>query len=1223
MGNKYKYNAFISYRHISPDKEIADKLQKKLENYKPPRSLSNGKRSGGWRVFRDETELPTSSNLSNDIKMALEESEYLIVICSKTTGESRWCMEEVEYFKELHDGNNSNIITLVADGNPEDVFPHALCNELIPVTDEFGNTTYQNHVIEPLAANVSGKSLKESLKKLNTEFLRIAAPLLGCGYDNLYNREHKKKIRRIFTIGGIVLSLLLLFAIYNSAMLWEINNQKVALAAANEDLQKKTEELNSSNENLRQSNEDLAKKTKEAEDNLVEANKQKKAAEDNLKEAEKQKKIAEQNLAEANRQKKIAEDNLDEANRQKTIAEENLEEANKQRNLAEENAQEANTQRGIAEENMRIAQENEVIANEQTRLAQIENSENLSMLSEKLWSTGDGIAAIQTALSALPGESSQRPVVSSVMRTLSNETGAFEQENFSAFAKLKCDDQITKLGYAGNGATVVSQDSTGIYFWDSKTGELKRKYLNKEFNDYNSMPNIHFYDTGVYEAGTLGAYKYAIGIYARDENDYLEGYKKYETEEKPLFNTDVLIESYGSVYKVDGVNGEVLWKISTDDFSSGTVDITDTKIILSEKIYNYDDKSTDIKIKVFDKFTGENIKILEVSDDINTDINISAFDNFIDITNEKAYYHSSGLINKDKIIAFDISENKLMGGHVVYDSVEDWLYTKHSTSVVEKMQLYNDELYIVKTHWDTFEYTFLTDVIVIDKYGQKKWSYLYETDHSNQNYVGINKIDAVICNNFCNIIAVTKGNKVVLLNYDTGEHVYTYELESIVENLYCSENGLLFLITSDGYEVMIPVRGIDKEKINQPELMPMIKLHKFMNQHKLYAYFNHKYAVTNEKSNEIYLYSDIENVDYQKLFTDENNISKVHINDSQTYMAIDLYEKICIVEINTKHKYELICSGSDEYLRGGTFMTDNLFAVVDSENNINIYDVRTGAKVFEKKIEKTLFSDDYFAVEGNFVFKSDYGAISVLDKEFKIKSWTPEKQNEKYPQIMDKGYIHNIYNFDKTGKILGNISYGNSYALELYDVNIDESVTLEIDLSDSSKIVSAEWINDELLIAFADNVIRRFDAVTGRCKKDLISNIPSIVSVVPLNDKKYIGIICKDSILYKVGLEDGIIYDSVNLENDYIKSAVQDKAKVEILPQYNCLIFSGWNKEFSKNHAYVIDIDTFDVRYDISGYVGYYLPHNSLIVESYNQVGSYPLYTAETLVKKAQKYIAE
>ena len=463
MGNKYKYNAFISYRHISPDKEIADKLQKKLENYKPSRSLSNGKRSGGLRVFRDKTELPTSSNLSNDIKMALENSEYLIVICSKATSESRWCMEEIEYFKQLHNGNNSNIITLVADGDPEDVFPPALCNELIPVTDEFGNTTYQNHVIEPLAANVSGKSLKESQKKLNTEFLRIAAPILGCGYDNLYNREHKKKIRRIFTIGGIVLSLLLLFAVYNSAMLWEINNQKIALAAANEDLQKKTEELNLSNDNLRKSNDDLAKKTKEAEENLVEANKQKKAAEDNLAEAEKQRKIAEQNLAEANRQKKIAEENAKEAARQQTMAEESEKEANKQR--------------GIAEENMRVAQENESKANEANRNLRIKNSEILANQAQMYLKNDDITAATKTALESLALSEENLSSNAVAENALINATGAYSHAERMLSKIVKLSGYVKFLEFSSDGTHILAADSNGvIYIINYQTGNIIKTY---------------------------------------------------------------------------------------------------------------------------------------------------------------------------------------------------------------------------------------------------------------------------------------------------------------------------------------------------------------------------------------------------------------------------------------------------------------------------------------------------------------------------------------------------------------------------------------------------------------------------------------------------------------------------------------------------------------------------------------------------------------------------
>ena len=294
MKNEYKYNAFISYRHISPDKEIADRLQKKLENYKLPKSLSKGRGLGNLHIFRDETELPTSSNLSNDIKKALEDSEFLIVICSKTTGESRWCMEEIEYFKQLHNGNNSKIITVVADGSPEEVFPPALCNELIEVTDDNGNKVYQNHIIEPMAANVSGGDLRKSLKKLNTEFLRIAAPLFGCGYDSLYDREHKKKTRKILAFGALALSILLLFGIYNSAMLWKINSQKNELMAAYEELQKKTEELE-------ESNEELAEKTREAEANAEEANTQREIAEENMLIAQKN----EANANEANRNLRI------------------------------------------------------------------------------------------------------------------------------------------------------------------------------------------------------------------------------------------------------------------------------------------------------------------------------------------------------------------------------------------------------------------------------------------------------------------------------------------------------------------------------------------------------------------------------------------------------------------------------------------------------------------------------------------------------------------------------------------------------------------------------------------------------------------------------------------------------------------------------------------------------------------------------------------------------
>ena len=77
-----KYIAFISYRHLPPDSAIAEKLIKDIEQFVIPKSLrKNGLKKPG-KVFRDKEELPLSSNLKDSLYSALDESQYLIMICS-------------------------------------------------------------------------------------------------------------------------------------------------------------------------------------------------------------------------------------------------------------------------------------------------------------------------------------------------------------------------------------------------------------------------------------------------------------------------------------------------------------------------------------------------------------------------------------------------------------------------------------------------------------------------------------------------------------------------------------------------------------------------------------------------------------------------------------------------------------------------------------------------------------------------------------------------------------------------------------------------------------------------------------------------------------------------------------------------------------------------------------------------------------------------------------
>ena len=227
-----EYDAFISYRHREPDRAVAVRLQEMLETYVPPRGIVERGAARKLHLFRDEDELPMSADLSADIAEALASSRFLICICSPEYPTSRWCMREVDRFKELHGGSTSNIIALIAEGDPHDVFPEQLLHETRWSTDESDVRHAQEIDVEPLAGNVAAPTVKESLKKLEREYLRVAAPLLGVGFDDLYDRDARRRARRMWTLASSVVAASLLFAGWSGAMLARIRQQHRALQEA-------------------------------------------------------------------------------------------------------------------------------------------------------------------------------------------------------------------------------------------------------------------------------------------------------------------------------------------------------------------------------------------------------------------------------------------------------------------------------------------------------------------------------------------------------------------------------------------------------------------------------------------------------------------------------------------------------------------------------------------------------------------------------------------------------------------------------------------------------------------------------------------------------------------------------------------------------------------------------------------------------------------------------
>ncbi|CAN2327436.1 WD40 repeat [Fusobacterium sp. oral taxon C10] len=236
---KYKYDAFISYRHIEPDLTIAKILHDMIEKFNIPkhlRTVSNEESSIDdkyvFRVFRDREELSTK-DLSTMIEEAIADSENLIIICSKRTSLSPWCRKEVQLFKRIHGANN--IIPVLIEGEPDESFIDELKN--LKVTFINSDNVEEEKNIELLAADIRPDEVKSpSFKgyeilqnskdpKLNeltkksldilkkSEIYRIVASMLNVNYGDLKLRHQERYLKRIIYTSVAASIAMLIFVV--------------------------------------------------------------------------------------------------------------------------------------------------------------------------------------------------------------------------------------------------------------------------------------------------------------------------------------------------------------------------------------------------------------------------------------------------------------------------------------------------------------------------------------------------------------------------------------------------------------------------------------------------------------------------------------------------------------------------------------------------------------------------------------------------------------------------------------------------------------------------------------------------------------------------------------------------------------------------------------------------------------------------------------------------
>lgn len=217
----HRYWAFISYSHL--DRSWARWLHERLERYRLPRRLIGRPHWSGTTprrlapIFRDRDELPSSADLGGVIQQALHQSRYLIVVCSPNAAQSRWVNEEIETFKRL--GREDRVLCLKIEGasSAADCFPPALRERY----DADGRPTGQ--LAEPLAADANRHA-----DGRDGAALKLIAGMLGVGYDDLRQREHRRRWRNRALVATAAAALL---GVITLGWHWQQLEQRAALDA--------------------------------------------------------------------------------------------------------------------------------------------------------------------------------------------------------------------------------------------------------------------------------------------------------------------------------------------------------------------------------------------------------------------------------------------------------------------------------------------------------------------------------------------------------------------------------------------------------------------------------------------------------------------------------------------------------------------------------------------------------------------------------------------------------------------------------------------------------------------------------------------------------------------------------------------------------------------------------------------------------------------------------
>ena len=193
MQPSYKYFAFISFQ--SADAREAARLQHTIESYRLPAVLCRQDNTLPRCIkplYCYLNDMHAGEELMQELKLRMEQSRYLIVVCSPHSSRSNYVNSGIDFFISL--GRRDSIIPVIVDGVPYseeeaiECFPESLRRHFPKHTDPL-----KDHSILGINIREAGISRREAY---NRAMLMVVARMLQLDFDGLLLRDKQRRRRR-------------------------------------------------------------------------------------------------------------------------------------------------------------------------------------------------------------------------------------------------------------------------------------------------------------------------------------------------------------------------------------------------------------------------------------------------------------------------------------------------------------------------------------------------------------------------------------------------------------------------------------------------------------------------------------------------------------------------------------------------------------------------------------------------------------------------------------------------------------------------------------------------------------------------------------------------------------------------------------------------------------------------------------------------------------------